>query len=142
MWGATPVQVVGRVPQDRVGALYGRFDVLCAPSVWPESYGLVAREALHYGKWVVASSRGAIGEDVVPGKNGWIVDVSDPAALPLVLTEIQANPQRYVRPPPALRAASRTVAQQVDELAGIYDDVLRADAGLPSRHAIGQPYRL
>ena len=136
-WGTTPVQVTGRVPQDRVGALYGRFDVLCAPSVWPESYGLVAREALHYGKWVVASSRGAIGEDVVPGKNGWIVDVSDPAALPLVLAEVEANPERYVRPP-ASRAAGRTVAQQVDELTRMYDDFLRPDdAGLPSRHSIG-----
>jgi glycosyltransferase involved in cell wall biosynthesis/tetratricopeptide (TPR) repeat protein len=136
MWGTTPVQVIGRVPQDRIGALYGRFEVLCAPSVWPESYGLVTREALHYGKWVVASSRGAVGEDVVPGQNGWVVDVSDPAALPRVLAEIEANPARYARPP-AVRPAARTVAQQVDELVRIYETVLRpGDAGLPPRRLI------
>jgi glycosyltransferase involved in cell wall biosynthesis len=125
VWGTTPVSVIGRVPQKRVGALYGRIDVLCAPSLWPESYGLVAREALHYGKWVIASNRGAIGEDVAPGRNGWVVDVADPGALPRVLAEIDDTPDRYARPP-ELATPARGFADQVDEIAGIYDRVLPA----------------
>ncbi len=125
LWGTTPVSVIGRVPQAQVGALYGRIDVLCAPSLWPESYGLVAREALHYGKWVIAGNRGAIGEDVTPGRNGWVVDVADPAALPRVLAEIDDNPDRYARPP-ELATPARGFADQVDEIAAVYDRVLPA----------------
>jgi glycosyltransferase involved in cell wall biosynthesis len=125
VWGSTPVSVIGRVPQAQVGALYGRIDVLCAPSLWPESYGLVAREALHYGKWVIASNRGAIGEDVTPGRDGWVVDVTDPAALPRVLAEIDNNPDRYAQPPERGTPA-RGFADQVDEIAGVYDRVLPA----------------
>jgi glycosyltransferase involved in cell wall biosynthesis len=125
MWGATPVQVMGRMPQDRVGELYGQFDVLLAPSLWPESHGLVSREALHYGKWVVASARGAIGEDVVPGKNGWLIDVGDRRALPRILTEIQQDPDRFNKPT-GLHTKGRTVAQQVAEVMGVYERVLGA----------------
>jgi glycosyltransferase involved in cell wall biosynthesis len=124
-WGATPVRVIGRMPQARVGALYGQIDVLCAPSLWPESFGLVTREALHYGKWVVASSRGAIGEDVVPDKNGWVVDVADPAALPRILAEIHNDPERFSQSL-AERTKGRTVAQQVAEVVNVYDRVLAA----------------
>lgn len=122
-WGRTPVNFIGRVPQHQVGKLYGSFDVLCAPSLWPESYGLVAREALHYGKWIIASARGAIGQDVVPGQNGWVVDVSHVRPLIGVLEEIDANPKKYTSCP-KLRAVPRTVAQQVSDVVGRYDGIL------------------
>ena len=126
LWGATPVVFTANIDRkSEFGALYGQFDVLCAPSLWPESYGLVAREALHYGKWVIAGSRGAIGEDIKPGRNGWVIDVSDPEALPQVLAEIENDPGRYIRPP-ALRTSGRTVAQHVSEVVEVYDAVLKS----------------
>ena len=81
VWGTTPVSVIGKVPQKDVTALYGQIDVLMAPSLWQESYGLATREALACGCWVVASDRGAIGADVIEGVNGHIVDVSNLAGL-------------------------------------------------------------
>jgi len=119
-WGTTPVRVIGRVPQDRVGALYGSFDVLCAVSLWPESFGLVSREALFYGKWVIASSRGAIGEPIKPLQNGWLVDPKTPLNLLDVLRQIDADPARY-REPPKAPFEARSMTSVIADLAKLYD---------------------
>ncbi|GAB5447016.1 glycosyltransferase [Gymnodinialimonas sp.] len=129
VWNTTPVLRIPRQPQAQVGTLYGRFDVLMAPSVWPESFGLVTREAMALGLWVVASDRGAIGADIVEGENGHIVPVDDHRALTRVLAQIDANPARYTQPPPH-RAELRTAAEQGDALVALYKDIL---AGRPKR---------
>lgn len=76
-WGRVPVTFIGRVSQEKVVDLYRKIDVLFAPSTWPESFGLVTREAAACRCWVVASAMGGIGEDVIEGKTGY---VSDPTA--------------------------------------------------------------
>lgn len=123
IWGNTPVIRQGKLAQSEVGALYARIDVLVAPSLWPESYGLVTREAMVTGAWVVASDRGAVGGDVVEGTNGHIIDVSDYEALANVLSHIDANPQTYSHPPetqPVLRQAE----DQARDLVEIYKAIL------------------
>ena len=135
IWGNTPVIRQGKLPQSQVAALYARIDVLVAPSLWPESYGLVTREALVSGAWVVASDRGAVGSDVIEGVNGHIVDVSDYTGLMAVLARMDANPERYRNPPepiPQLRRAE----DQARELAEIYQDVIGKEGGydIPALH--------
>ena len=127
MWNTTPVLRIPRKPQSQIGALYGQFDVLLAPSIWPESFGLVTREAMALGLWVVASDRGAIAADVVEGETGHIVPVDDHRALTQVLAQIDANPARYTQPP-ATTPILRTAAQQGDDLVALYQDILRAPA--------------
>ncbi len=117
-WGGTDVRFQPKLPQVRVGELYAATDVLLGLSVWPESHGLVTREALAAGCWVVASDRGAIGHDVTAG-SGFVIDVSSYQPTLEVLRHINDNPQRYLGPietPPTLRPASA----QADELAVIY----------------------
>jgi len=123
-WGRTPVLIRGGVDQDRMAELYGSLDVLVAPSIWPESYGLVSREALAMGLWVVVSDLGAIGEDVVAGENGYVIDVKDARALTEVLQRIDADPDTY-RGSPALPFFPRMASEQTDELASLYRDVAR-----------------
>ena len=123
-WGTTPVQVVGKLPQTKVHDLYGRVDVLVAPSLWEESFGLVTREALAAGCWAVASDRGAIGEPIVEGQNGHVVDVSGIAGLVSVLERIEAHPEIYTVSPPPTRL--RTSADQADDLAALYRDILQS----------------
>ena len=43
---------------------YASQDVLIAPSIWPESFGLVTREALSAGLWVIASEAGALADPI------------------------------------------------------------------------------
>jgi len=122
-WGTVDVDFRPKVPQRQIGLLYGQIDVLLAPSVWPESYGLVTREALHCGCWVVASDRGSIGEYVSQDENGFIVDVSGPEGLVAALKRIDSDPARYtVRP--AVVPPMREAAQQGDELAALYGCLL------------------
>lgn len=124
-WGASEVMLSAPWPQARVCDLYGQVDVLLAPSRWPESFGLVTREAQHFGCWVVASSLGAIGDEVVPGRTGFVVDPFAPGALAQVLRRLDADPGAYRRGtiapgPQPLRHAR----DQARELSRIYFDIL------------------
>ncbi|TFF25066.1 glycosyltransferase [Jiella endophytica] len=121
--GTTELDIRPKVQQSKVAELYAELDVLVAPSVWPEAYGLVTREALLCGCWVVASDRGAVGEDVIDGVNGFKVDVSSSEGLLQALKEIDRNPERYLKSP-APTATLRRASEQAEELIGIYRDVL------------------
>lgn len=124
-WGTTPVELIGPVPQEHVPQLYARLDVLLAPSLWPESFGLAVREAKAAGLWVIASSLGALGEEVEEDVNGHIVDVSDVAPLQNILQRIDDDPDRYLVAPPASNIEPRWADDQSEDLARIYRDILR-----------------
>lgn len=122
-WGATPVTLVAPCPPDEIGALYESLDVLLAPSTWPESFGLVAREARHFGLWVVAGNLGAMGDDLREGVDGFVIDVSSRAGLDSVLARLDSDSAAYRRgtPPPA--GQMRSANEQADELAALYRQV-------------------
>jgi len=124
LWGETPVTLVGFIAQDKITDVYAELDVLLAPSIWPESFGLVTREALACGLWVVASDRGAIGTDVVEGANGFVIDVGSVEGLTKVLSYMNANPGSYLIGPSVSTAGIRTVADQCRDLIDCYQAVL------------------
>lgn len=130
VWGETKVVLCGPYPQSRIGDLYDRFDVLLAPSTWPESYGLVSREALLSGKWVVATTMGAMGECVTEGENGFLVDPADPDSLEKVLSEMNSNPQRYKTAPIFDSARIKSADEQAEALLRLYRSIVdsRAEA--------------
>jgi glycosyltransferase involved in cell wall biosynthesis/tetratricopeptide (TPR) repeat protein len=123
LWGTTPVNLIGPIPQKDIADLYSGIDVLLAPSIWPESYGLVTREASASGCWVIASDRGAIGEHISDGENGYRIDVSGISGLVRVLRQIDSNHLRHLEPP-ARRVVLRTSREQGDELALLYDKIV------------------
>lgn len=125
--GTTELDIRPKVSQSRVPELYAELDVLVAPSVWPEAYGLVTREALMCGCWVLSSDRGAVGEDVVDGLNGFKVDVSSEEGILKALQEIDRNPERYLKSPEA-PTRLRHASDQAEELIGIYREVLGLEA--------------
>jgi glycosyltransferase involved in cell wall biosynthesis len=122
IWGETEVQIVGPAPQSAMAAFYSDHDVLLAPSTWPESFGLVTREALAAGLWVVASNRGAIGEDVTPGVNGFVVDVDSHLPLQNALAEINENYKGYLNSPPPKEL--RSSDDQARDLIGLYREIV------------------
>ena len=78
--GAGPIDVpesVGAVPPAEIGRFYERAAVVCVPSR-REGYGMVAREAMAYGRPVVATPVGGLLEAVDDGATGLL---AEPASL-------------------------------------------------------------
>jgi len=141
VWGTTPVRTIGKFPQDRVVELYENLDVLLAPSIWPESFGLVVREALMCGLWVVASNRGAVGDDVMPDINGFVVDVADTRELVDALGRIDQDPARYGSSP-GHAPDFRTSAGQAEDLVHLYRQLLSRQSPVRARPELQQDISL
>jgi glycosyltransferase involved in cell wall biosynthesis len=74
--GSGPITVpesVGAVSPSALGAYYGRAAVVCVPSR-REGYGMVVREAMAYGRPVVATCVGGLADAVDDEVNGLLVD--------------------------------------------------------------------
>jgi glycosyltransferase involved in cell wall biosynthesis len=67
-------EAVGFVPHGELGAYYERAAVVCVPSR-REGYGVVAREAMAYGRPVVATRVGGLVDAVEDGVTGALVDL-------------------------------------------------------------------
>lgn len=116
-WGSVPVTFIGKTPQAEIERLYARMDVLVAPSIWPESYGLVTREAAAAGVWVIASNIGGIGEDIVEGVNGNRIEPTLPELLGQ-LVKLESDKGAAVQS--FDRVTGRSVSEQVADLVEFY----------------------
>jgi glycosyltransferase involved in cell wall biosynthesis len=73
-------EAVGWIAPAELGRYYERAAVVCVPSR-REGYGMVAREAMAYGRPVVATAVGGLADAIVDGQTGLLVPPRDPAAL-------------------------------------------------------------
>ena len=83
---------------ERMNDFYASQDVLIAPSIWPESFGLVTREALSAGLWVIASNAGALAEPLLASTTpqGTVIRPNHLEDLVNALTECPQQVRRYV----------------------------------------------
>jgi len=98
--GGPAVELRGRFPEERKAEIFAELDALLVPSVGLESFGLVAREALHHGLPVLASDRGALSElfaDSPSGEAGALFDPDDPGALRAWIERLIADPGQLDR---------------------------------------------
>lgn len=65
-------------------------DVVCQVST-REGYEIKVTEAIHKGKWVIASNAGGIPLQIRPGRDGEIVEPSDPAGIARALVRFYAS---------------------------------------------------
>lgn len=122
-WSGTPVTFLAKFKQEKINDLYSMIDVLMAPSMWPESFGLVTREATAVGVWVVTSDKGAIGEDIVPNENGHICSVDSPDSLIRILKEIDQKPEHIFDREKIASSRIRLTTDQVAEMVTFYEKV-------------------
>lgn len=81
------ITFLGWIPHEELPAYYEACDAVIMPSRW-EAFGLVAIEAMKYGKPVIVSNRGALPELVKEGVNGWIFDMDEYQACSYILKNI------------------------------------------------------
>ena len=97
---------VGFVAPSELGTYYERAAVVVCPSR-REGYGMVAREAMAYGRPVVASAVGGLLDAVQDGVTGLLVPPGDPVRLRAALEQLLADERERVRLGLAARRAAR-----------------------------------
>ena len=115
------VRVLGKVDDARKREELQRADILCAPSLRGESFGMVLTEAFAAGTPVVASNIAGYRDVVRNGVDGVLVPPADPQALAEVLRDLYDEPERRVR-------MARAAAADVERFAWpvVADQVMEA----------------
>lgn len=114
VWGDPPFE------EERKPAIFAEMDVLIVPSLGLESFGLVAREAMHHGVPVLASDRGALPEM----EYGALFDPEDPASLRAWIERLIAEPEVVDRWAAALPRV-KGMDEHAEEIEAVYEKVLR-----------------
>jgi len=102
------VEALGKVDDAEKARVLERADVLCAPSLGGESFGMVLTEAFAHGTPVVASDIAGYRDVVNDGVDGVLVRRGDPAAFAAALRDLALDPERRRR----LGAAAREHASR------------------------------
>lgn len=84
------VTFLGWVAHEKLASYYSQCDAVVMPSRW-EAFGLVAIEAMKYGKPVIVSDKGALPEIVKDGQNGLVFDFNNPKSLQSVLGKLSKD---------------------------------------------------
>ena len=92
------MRALGRVDDDAREAALRDADVLCAPSLGGESFGMVLTEAFAAGTPVVASDIAGYRGVVAPDVDGVLVPRGDPTALAETLRDLALDPARVDAP--------------------------------------------
>ncbi|MDQ4049602.1 MAG: lysylphosphatidylglycerol synthase domain-containing protein, partial [Actinomycetota bacterium] len=118
------VRVAGRVSEEEKWRLLEEADVLCAPSLGGESFGMVLTEAFASGTPVVASDITGYRDVVRDGVDGTLVSPADPAALGEALRGLALDPARRERMSAAARERARRFAwpRVAEEVLSAYAD--------------------
>ena len=89
-WNGYDIYFKAPVPMAKMAEFYSQQDALIAPSIWPESFGLVSREAISAGLWVIASDAGALAEPIkqASAKVGRVIPPNDAEALAKAITKL------------------------------------------------------
>jgi phosphatidylinositol alpha-mannosyltransferase len=102
------IQALGKVSESRKLAELARADVLCAPSLGGESFGMVITEGLAAGTPVLASDIPGYRDVLRDGVDGQLVGAGDPLALAQALRGLALEPARRAR----MSAAARERAER------------------------------
>jgi glycosyltransferase involved in cell wall biosynthesis len=120
------VQFVGWQTPAQLAPLLAGAAVAAVPSLWPESFGLSAVEALAAGCAVVATDSGGLADVIRHGETGLLVSPADPAALAAAINTLLGDQELARRLTSAGHrlAGTFTMAAHADAVADLYRDAL------------------
>lgn len=91
--GDDRIRFYGFIQGEALRGLMGLADSVVVPSLWPETFGLVALEAFQSGAVVIASRVGALPELVQDGVSGLLVDPGNEPALAAAIERVRTSPE-------------------------------------------------
>ena len=120
---AQHIDALGRISGDELWRRLHEADVLCAPSLEAESFGMVLIEAFAAGTPVVASGIPGYADVVSDGVDGVLVPPADPQRLAEELQSLHLEPERRMAMGEAARASAQRYAwpRVADEVYEVYE---------------------
>ena len=122
------IDIRGRVSGERLWAELHKADVLCAPSLSGESFGMVLTEAFAAGTPVIASGIAGYSDVVGDGVDGLLVPPGDPQRLAEELQRIHYEPERLREMGEAARRSAQRYAwpRVADQVTEVYERAIEA----------------
>jgi phosphatidylinositol alpha-mannosyltransferase len=120
----------GRIPRERLWeALHGA-DLLCAPSLAGESFGMVLIEAFAAGTPAIASEIAGYSDVVSDGVDGVLVPPGDPQRLAEELQRAHHEPERLAAMGEAARESAQRYAwpRVADQITDVYERAIEVPA--------------
>jgi phosphatidylinositol alpha-mannosyltransferase len=132
----TGVRMLGKVDDETKRYELEHADVLCAPSLGGESFGMVLTEAFAAGTPVIASNIPGYRDVVRDGVDGVLVDPGNAQAIAETLRDLWEEPERRAR---MARAAANDVQrfawpQVAAEIMEAYEDAIATPAPVSTLH--------
>ena len=132
------VTALGKVDDATKDAVLREADVLCAPSLGGESFGMVLTEAFAQGTPVIASEIPGYRDVVRPDVDGVLVPRGDATALAEALRALALDPGRRARMAQAAGERAQRFAwpRVADEIVGAYEDAIAMPAPATRRERL------
>ncbi|MGE5407261.1 MAG: glycosyltransferase [Syntrophothermus sp.] len=129
------IEIQGRVAGADLWRRLHEADVLCAPSLSGESFGMVLTEAFAAGTPVIASGIAGYSDVVTDGVDGILVPPGDPQRLAEELQRAHHEPQRLAAMGEAARRSAQRYAwpRVADEVTEVYERAIAAPRPVGTR---------
>jgi len=117
------MDIRGRVSREDLWSELHRADLLCAPSLSGESFGMVLTEAFAAGTPVIASAIAGYSDVVSDGVDGLLVPPGDPQRLAEELQRVHFEPERLQAMGEAARLSAQRYAwpRVADQVTAVYE---------------------
>ncbi|HEY6731231.1 MAG TPA: glycosyltransferase [Solirubrobacterales bacterium] len=122
------VDIRGRISREDLWKELHRADLLCAPSLSGESFGMVLTEAFAAGTPVIASAIAGYSDVVSDGVDGLLVPPGDPQRLAEELQRVHYEPERLQAMGQAARRSAQRYAwpRVADQVTAVYERAIEA----------------